>query len=306
MKDKSFKNFFKTISKDINKHYIPAHSASAAFFVFLSLIPILVLLCAIITYTPMEEETLLQFISGILPASMGGFISNIIKEVYAKSSSYISFAAIAVIWSAAKGILSIMNGLNLINHSKKTKNYLILRLWASVYTIILIVVILFSLYVMVFGGLIFDLLVNELSQYFQIMYLVATLRFAVVWIVLFLLFVILYAKVPNEKMKMSYHVTGALFSATMWSLFSYLFSLYVEKTGAFSMYGSLTTFIIILLWLYFNMQFLFYGAEINRYLLPMKIEQHEKKIIEQARKKEANKMQRDLKREKNNKKKINT
>ncbi len=304
MKDKNIFKFLKTISKDVNSHYIPAHAASAAFFVFLSLIPILILLCGIITYTPMEEDTLLTLLSGFIPESMEGFISNIIKEVYDKSASYVSLATVAVIWSAAKGILSIMNGLNLINHSKKTKNYIILRLWASIYTIILIIIILTSLFVMVFGGVIFDLLVSELSKYFQIMYLVATLRFAVVWILLFLLFVLLYAKVPNEKMKLSYHVTGALFSATMWSLFSYLFSLYVEKTGAFSMYGSLTTLVIILLWLYFNMQFLFYGAEINRYLLPIKMEQHEIHLQEQQEKKEEKKLERRLRREEKNREKI--
>lgn len=285
MKDKNLKNFIFTITNNINKHQITAYSASAAFFVFLSLIPILILLCGIITYTPIEEETLLRVFSGMMPYSLEGFIATIIKEVYDKSSSYMSIAIIAIIWSAAKGILSIMNGLNIINNSRKPKNYFILRFWASIYTIVLILIVLFSLFTMVFGGLIIDLLVNELSKYFQIMYLVATLRFAVVWVVLFFLFVILYAKVPNIKTRMSYHVTGALFSATMWSLFSYLFSLYVEKTGAFGMYGSLTTLVIVLLWLYFNMQFLFYGAEINQYFLPDKIEKYEKKLNKRTEKK---------------------
>lgn len=294
MKDKDLKRFFKTVSTNINTHHIPAHASSAAFFVFLSIIPVLILLFVILTYTPLDQDSLFSMFEGVLPTSMEPFMISIIEDVYDKANSYFSIAIIAVVWSAAKGIHSIMTGLNVITDSKKNNNFFILRLWAAIYTIILVLILLALLIAMILGGFVFDLAMNEISRYFQIVNLVTTLRFAVVWIILVFIFMILYAKVPSEKMKLSYQIPGALFAATMWSLFSYIFSLYVDKFDAFSMYGSLTTLIVILLWLYFNMQFLFYGAEINHYLLPMKIQAYEKKEEERKEKKEYRKLEREL------------
>jgi membrane protein len=294
MEDKDLRHFFKTMQANISKHHIPAHASSAAFFVFLSVIPVLILLFSILRYTPLNQEALLSMIEGVFPASVQTFISGIIEEVYAHAGSYFSVAIVAVVWSAAKGILSIMTGLNIINDEKKNKNYLILRLWASIYTIILVLVLLLIIIAIMLGGFVFDLAMNELSDYIQIAELVSTLRFAVVWIVLVFTFVILYAKVPSVKMKLSYQIPGALFAATMWSLFSYIFSIYADSTNAFSMYGSLTTLIVVLLWLYFNMQFLFYGAEINHYLLPMKIREDEKREAIRKEKREYRKLAREL------------
>ncbi len=269
-------SIFKSLSQ-INQHNIPTNAASAAFFVFLSLIPIAILICGIITYTPLEEDALISLLKGIIPETIEDFLGGLIREVYEKSASYMSVAVVAVIWSAAKGILAIMTGLNAIEGTKNTKSYFILRLWASLYTLLLIIMIVLLMFVMVFGGLIFDLLISELSKYFQIMSLFSALRFLVVWFLLIFLFVVLYAKVPSVKMKLRYQLPGALFTATIWSVFSFLFSKYIETTGAFSMYGSLTTLVVVLLWLYFSMQFLFYGAELNHYLLPSSSKKYEEK-----------------------------
>ena len=57
-----------------------------------------------------------------------------------------------------------------------------------------------------------------------------------------------------------------MISAVAWSLFSLGFSVYLDYYDGFSnMYGSLTTIILILLWLYFCMYIVLIGAEINAY-----------------------------------------
>ena len=58
----------------------------------------------------------------------------------------------------------------------------------------------------------------------------------------------------------------AFLTAVAWSVFSYLFSLYFTFFPDFSiMYGSLSTLILVMVWLYFCMNLLLYGAEINAY-----------------------------------------
>ena len=68
-------------------------------------------------------------------------------------------------------------------------------------------------------------------------------------------------------MEMTHHVPGAVLSAAGWMIFSYVFSMYIDKFSGFSnMYGSLTTLILIMLWLYFGMYITLIGAEFNQLL----------------------------------------
>ena len=57
----------KEFIKQINENHIGAYASSAAFFMFLSLIPILLLLCSIIPYTPITKANLMNALVNIMP-----------------------------------------------------------------------------------------------------------------------------------------------------------------------------------------------------------------------------------------------
>lgn len=84
--------------------------------------------------------------------------------------------------------------------------------------------------------------------------------------VLFFVFLLLYKVLPNRKATFKSQIPGAFIIAVAWSVFSYGFSFYFEIFPGFSnMYGNLATIIMVMLWLYFCMNLLLYGAEINAY-----------------------------------------
>ena len=63
---------------------------------------------------------------------------------------------------------------------------------------------------------------------------------------------------------------GAAFSAVGWMIVSWIFSVYLDIFKGFSsMYGSLTTIVLIMLWLYFCMYILLLGGEVNMILWDM-------------------------------------
>ena len=81
------------------------------------------------------------------------------------------------------------------------------------------------------------------------------------------IFTLIYRFVSGNEMEMTHHVPGAVLSAAGWMVFSYAFSMYIDKFSGFSnMYGSLTTMILIMLWLYFGMYITLIGAEFNQLL----------------------------------------
>jgi YihY family inner membrane protein len=82
--------------------------------------------------------------------------------------------------------------------------------------------------------------------------------------VLSVLFAMIYAYIPNEKLKFREQLTGAMFSAIGWSVFSWCFSIYVSRMGA-GIYGSLSVIILVMIWMYVCMYIVMIGAYLNHY-----------------------------------------
>lgn len=261
--------FIKVFMGKMKRDDVGAHAASAAFFMFLSIFPILMLVCSVLPYTHISEADLLRVVTDLLPSSIDPLAVSVIGELYDQSATIISISAVFVIWSAAKGILALLRGLNAVQEVNETRNYFVLRFWSCIYTVILLVLIVFSLIVLVFGNTIINNLFSQLPNVRYMAVILMPFRYAVVIVALALVFALMYALIPNRKNKIFNKMPGAIFASLGWTVFSWAFSLYVEHYGAFDMYGSLTTIVIVMLWLYFCMYILLLGDEFNYFLQPL-------------------------------------
>ena len=121
---------------------VSAHAAAASFYLFLSIIPLIALVLTIIPYTPIKQEQLNQFLSLILPASLESFIEATTLQMYGEGPIFLIISAVSLIWSAGKGMQSITRGLNAVYGVKNEKrNFILLRLEACVYTVLLVVIL---------------------------------------------------------------------------------------------------------------------------------------------------------------------
>lgn len=261
--------FINEFMKKMRRDDVSAHAASAAFFMFLSIFPILMLLCSILPYTHISEADLLRVVTDLLPSTIDPLAVSVIGDLYDRSPTIISLSAVFVIWSAAKGILALLKGLNDVQDVDETRNYFVLRFWSCIYTVILLVLIVFTLIVLVFGNPIINNLLSHLPNVRYIAILLMPFRYLVVIVALALVFAFMYALIPNKKNRVFDKMPGAVFASFGWTIFSWAFSMYVERYGAFDMYGSLTTIVIIMLWLYFCMYILLLGDELNYFLQPL-------------------------------------
>lgn len=262
-------NIINAFVKEINKNNISALASSAAYFLFLSLIPILMLICSIIPYTPVTEADLMNVLSQLLPNTIAPLIISIIEDVYDKSPAAVSISALITLWSAAKGIMAIKSGINLVNGVEETRNYILLRIQAAFYTVIMLCIVVFFLFVMVFGNVIADFISFNLPDFSSFWQFSMHFRFLYVWFFLTFLFACLYSWLPNRKLKFRTQIPGALFSSIVWSAFTWFFSLYAENFNTFSIYGSLATIIFVMLWLYVCMFILLIGAEVNQHFFQL-------------------------------------
>lgn len=256
-------------ARQMTKKNIGAFAASMAFFMFLSLIPLLMAICAILPFTSLTEENLIMAITRITPDAMNGFAIQVVSDVYTRTAGTITVFAIVAIWSAGKALLALILGLNAIYDYEEMRNYFVLRAIACIYTVIMIAAMLLSLFLMVFGNSIVDILTRDLPRFQVVAQFVMHFRFLFSWLILTILFSLIYAYVPSKKMHLKPQIPGAMFSAVLWSIASYAFSVYVDHFDGFETYGSLTTVVILLFWLYILMYILLIGAHINRYFGPV-------------------------------------
>lgn len=248
---------------------ISAFAASAAFFLFLSMVPLLMALCAVLPYTPLTAENLIMACMKVVPETMGGFVEGVVTDVYSRSAGTITVFAIVTIWSAAKAMLALIQGLNEVNDIEEKRNYLLLRTIACFYTVIMLVAIILSVFIMVFGNVIVNLALRDFPQLHLLVQFIMHFRFLASWAILTLIFAMIYTFIPGRKLRFRKQLPGAAFAAVVWSIASYFFSVYIEYFNGFGTYGSLTTIVILMFWFYMMMYILLVGAHINRYFGPV-------------------------------------
>lgn len=260
---------FKDFSSQMARKNISAFAASAAFFLFLSLVPMLMALCAVLPYTSLTADNLIMAIMRILPNAIDDFVVRVVYDVYSRTTGTITVFAIVTIWSAAKAMLALIQGLNAVNDIEERRNYLWLRTIACFYTIIILIAVILSVFVMVFGNVIVDIALKDFPQLQVVVQFIMHFRFVFSWLVLTIIFALIYTFVPAVKQKYKKQLPGAVFSAVVWSIASYVFAVYVENYNGFGTYGSLTTVVILMFYFYMVMYILLIGAHINRYFGPV-------------------------------------
>ena len=260
---------FRDFARQLTRDNINAFASSTAFFFFLSLVPTLVILCSLIPYTPLTEGDLIAAVTGVVPEFIETVTVSLIEQIYERSATTMPVAIVVLIWSSSKGMLALMRGLNVVNGVTENRNYLFLRLEASFYMIITVVSLFISLGLSVFGEVLLHTILRIFPHIGGLISWIMQFRFLFVWVLLTIVFTITYTYVPNKKLKLRYQIPGAIFSAVGWNLFSFFFAIYVENFNGMSIYGSLSTIVIMMFWLYCCLYILLIGANLNRYFKPI-------------------------------------
>ena len=250
------------------KDEITVYAAQASFFIVLSSVPFIILLLTVLQFVPaVQQSDFLYLLSRLLPIEVQPLVYTIVDEIYSKSSAaLLSVSSITTLWSASRGMLGIEKGLNRIAGSPRRRGYVISRIINSGYTIVFMAVCILSLVLLVFGTVIQNLIFKILPFLQGLSPYLISLRSMLALVILVVFFMGLYTFLPYERQRLRCQLPGAVFSTVGWMAFSFAFSLYFSHIGGKNysyMYGSLTAIVLLLLWLYFCMCILFFGAEIN-------------------------------------------
>ncbi len=252
------------IPKEASKVHMGAYAAQAAYFLMLCMIPIILLLLTLVQYTPVTKADVMTAVIQVFPSSVDSMITSIVNQVYNQSTGIIPVTVIIAMWSAGKGVLSITTGLNCIYGCPETRNYFFLRIRATLYTIMFIVVILVLLVLSVFGNSLNLFILEHLPFLSGTADWLIEARTVISPAVLVVFCLLIYKFLPNRRDRLVKQLPGAAFAALGGLVISWIFSVYLDIFEGFSsMYGSLTTIVLIMLWMYFCMYSILLGGEIN-------------------------------------------
>ena len=90
------------------------------------------------------------------------------------------------------------------------------------------------------------------------------MNFVISFGVITLLFALIYKILPDAEIRWSDVWTGAAVTALLFTIGKFVLGLYLGKSSAGSAYGAAGSLIVVLLWVYYSAQILFFGAEFTQ------------------------------------------
>ncbi len=250
-------------AKQWNDRDVEIYASSIAFYFFISMIPLLIILLQFLPALGLSQVELLAFIDRLIPETAHGFAATLVSEAYKSSKSALSLSALFLVWSASRGTMALRRGLNNVYEEKETRPYPVLCLIAIGYTAAMIVLFALMLF-LIFAGPVSHYLMQQMPELFRNPVTIELRQRILMQISIVLIFALVYTVVPAGRRSFVRQLPGAFLVSVIWDVFSWAFSIYVRGYNAYTMfYGSLGTIALFLFWLYCCFFILLIGAFFN-------------------------------------------
>lgn len=242
-------------------------AASIAYFLMVSLVPLSILIVALFGYILGGNQELYHF----LLSKLTGFFPSATAGITTEIRNLIRYRGISVITLAIYGFLalqlfySVERAMDIIFKVPKKRHFLLSLFWA-VFIVTLVILFWFmsftvSSFASVFRQNPVQLFGVGLSTKAGIL-----LRYVAPFLVLLFTFSTVYKIVPHAKVGTRDAFAGGLLFTVLWEIAKHIFTFAVRNVSYIgTIYGSLTAFILFLLWMYYlSCIFLLGGEFVNR------------------------------------------
>ncbi len=243
-------------------------SSGIAFNILINLIPFIMLLLALVgTYLYNDQEVLNHiraYLRNVAPTLDPKIIGSLMDLIESRQIVGI-LGFVGLLWFSTWVFSSLRIALNIVFRIEKSRG----MLWGI--GVDLLMILLAGIFLLV--GMILSSMVTFLQGYHgQIPVAIGP---TIQWILKYLLplfftycmFVLIYRIIPNKKVHFTSALQAALFASLLWELAKHLFGLYIVHLAEYSIfYGSLSTLVIFVLWVYYSSTILVLGGEFAYFL----------------------------------------
>lgn len=248
---------------------LTTYSSSCAYYLFMSLVPVIMLLVSVLQYTPLTRDVVLEAVADYVPDSLYEIVYFIVTSIYSGGRVALTVSILLTIWSASACMKALLRGMDSVYDAERKEDYIRFSLRACFYMIIFVFILMLSFFVMVYGGKILDYIEQSMPVNHSLDFLFTLakyLRFVIILALLALVFCLLYKWMPARRLKFRRQLPGAVFSSVAWAAFSFIFSFYVSLSDRFGAYGYIGTIMVAMIWIFYCFYFLLLGGFINHYI----------------------------------------
>ncbi|UCH28479.1 MAG: YihY/virulence factor BrkB family protein [Myxococcales bacterium] len=249
--------------KKSNQDHAKDMAASIAFFGFFSLFPLLVGVIAgasLFLERAAIQARLDRMLSDEFPGSADFLRSNIEALIDLRGAAGVA-SVVGLLWSASKMFGALSRGLNLALEIPKHHPFYLSRIRYFAMTIVVSLLL--------FGAVAVSMTVDVFTSIDLSRFGVDTSAFewlgghAASFVFILAVVLVLYSIVPYRRLPWREVLPGAVTAAFLFEIGKALFVIYLENARTLqAVYGSLTSVIVLLLWLYFSARVLLFGAEL--------------------------------------------
>lgn len=261
-----WKRILRCVWGQIDEDHVFLVAAALAFYAVLALFPGLLALVSLygMVADPGDVESFVSSLSTLLPSSAWMTLREELHKLVSTPGSSLSLGFVislgGALWSAASGVGSLIEAVNLAYDKKEKRSFLRLKGISLGLTFGLIAFIMFAIALVAVLPSILALFGDRTG----LLTLVNIARWPVLASCVAFGLLTVYRIAPCRKRPRRWSPTGALLATVLWLALSAVFSLYVSEFSSYNQtYGAVGGIIVLLLWFYWSAVLVLIGAEIT-------------------------------------------
>ncbi len=254
--------------KGLYQGALTMRASAVAFNFFLALFPFILFLFTVIPYIPIEgfQEMLFATLEDILPVSTFETVKGTAEDIIMRPrGGLLSAGFVMALFFSTSGLNSLIGAFNQTAHQLETRSFLKQQLISLVLVLILSGMAIIATGLLISGNALVHYLAGwlKLNNGLEILILHFT-KFLIVVILFFFSISFLYFLGPSSKHKFRFISAGSTLSTLLIILLSLAFNFYISNFSKYNtLYGSIGTLIIVMMWIYLISLIIIIGFELN-------------------------------------------
>jgi membrane protein len=249
-----------------SKANAPVLGAALAFYTIFSMAPIFIIIVAVVGFIVGKESVqiylvgqLAQFLGQHNAASVMHIIQNSYKLGSGIKATVIAFILILV--GSTTAFVMLKNALDTMWGVEISHGGIINIIKSRLSSLLIVLFVGLIIFISMISASIISALHLFLDDYVKIPFaFIALTNDAVSIIMLAFLFAMLFKILPDVKISWGDVWMGGAITAVLFALGKYLLGLYLARSSISSAYGAAGSLVVILMWVYYSAQILFFGA----------------------------------------------
>jgi membrane protein len=247
---------------------IDVRAAAVAFNFTLAIFPSIIFMFSLIPYIPLAhlDQRIISLLADVMPEGIFKEAQNTIVEIVSKPrGGVLSLGFIFALYASTSGVMALMRAFNMTDRTVEKRGFIKARLIAVMVNFFLTFVLVLAILVLIVGRLSVDFLFDEGILNRDItFYTIQFLSYLVIFFVFFITISIIYYFAPVSHKRWKFMNVGSITAAILTILITNLFSYYLSNFASYNrLYGTIGTFIALMVWLYLVALILILGFEIN-------------------------------------------